>query len=66
MDGGSGTLTYWWQLSWMDLHPKVLDRIQLDKKDLKNLLINELKLAAIVVNLYAASAAIAEGHLNVD
>ena len=66
MGGGSRTLTYWWQLSWMDLHPELLNRIQLDKKDKNKLWINELELAAIVVNLYAASAAIDAGHLNVN
>ena len=66
MGRGSGTLTCWWQLSWIDLHPEVLNRIQLDKKDTKKLWINKLELAAIVVKLYAESAAIAAGHLNVD
>ena len=66
MGGGSGTLTYWWQLSWMDLHPEVLGRIHLDKIDPRKLWINVLELAAIVVNLYAVLAAIADGHLKVD
>ena len=50
----------------MDLHSEVLGRIQLDKKDPKKLWIKELELAAIVVNLYAASAAINAGHLKVS
>ena len=66
MGGGSGTLTYWWQLSWMDLHPELINRIHLHKKDKNKLWINELELAAIVVNLFAASAAINAGHLNVN
>ena len=66
MGGGLGTLTYWWQLSWMDLHPELVNRIHLNRKDKDKLWINELELVAIVVNLFATSAAIKAGHLNVN
>ena len=66
MGRGSGTLTYWWQLSWMDLHPELIHRIHLNKKYMDKIWINELELVAIVVNLFAASAVIEADHLNVN
>lgn len=59
-------LTYWWQLNWMDLHSELINRIHLNREDKDKLWINELELAAIVVNLFAVSAAIEAGHLNVN
>ena len=65
MGGGSGPLTYWWQLCWSDLHHDILGRIHQDKKARGKLWNNKLELAAIVVNLFAASAAIDAGYLQV-
>ena len=64
MGGGSGELQYWWQVSWVDLDPDIHERINnRNKNDPEKLYINELELAALVVNFFAASAAYDNNHM---
>ena len=59
MGGGSADLGYWWQISWMELDPEIVTCIQNGKDGkLPALYINELELAAAVVNYFAAAAVI--------
>ena len=63
MGGGSGELTFWWQVSWDDLDTEIYNRINLPIKHKDKLHINELELAAIVVNFYATLKALENRHL---
>ena len=64
MGSGRGELQYWWQVSWVDLDPEIHDRINnRKKKDLAKLYINELELAALVVNFFVALAALNNNHM---
>ena len=64
MGGDSGELQYWWQVSWADLSPVIHDRINNRPKNYpEKLYINKLELAALVVNFFAASAALENYHM---
>ena len=64
MGGGSGKLQYWWQVSWVNLDPEIHNRINnRKKKDPAKLYINKLELAALVVNFFAALAALNNNHI---
>ena len=59
---GSADLGYWWQIAWKDLDPEIVTRIQNGKDGITPVLfINELELAAAVVNYFAAATVIANG-----
>ena len=58
--GGSADLGYWWQIAWTDLDPEIVTRINNGKDGITPaLFINELELAAAVVNYFAAATVIA-------
>ena len=60
---GSGELTLWWQVIWDILDKEIHKRNILPKRKKDKLYIKELKIAAIVANFYAASAAIENKHI---
>ena len=67
MGGGSGELRYWWQVCWQTWNPEIHRRINdLPKDHPDKLWINELEFAAIVVNIFAASAALENQYMVFD
>lgn len=63
MGEGSGELSFWWQVSWDVLDEKIHKHLNLPKKHKDKLYINELELAAIVINFYATLAALENNHM---
>ena len=67
MGGGSGELQYWWEVCWKTWNPEIHCRINDLPKDHPNKLwINELEFVAIVVNIFAASAALEYYYVQFD
>ena len=64
MGGGSGQLQYWWQVCWKTWCPEIHRRINdLPKTHPDKLWINKLEFTAIIVNIFAASTALENGHM---
>ena len=67
MGVGSGQLQYWWQVRLEAMSPKIYHSINNPPKHhLDKLWINELESAAIVVNIFATSAALKNIHIDFD
>ena len=65
MGGGSGELQYWWQVCWKTWNPEIHRRINdLPKNHPDKLWINRLEFAAIIVNIFASSAALENQHMD--
>ena len=63
MGDGSSELKYWWQVCWKTWNPEIHRWINdLPKDHPDKLWINKLKFTAIIVNIFAASAALESHH----